>query len=89
MFELTPPAPHLNLNVVTDWTKTDVEVLNRDYDKNNQYRYIPPAWITADKDDSPNVVSTIADQLENGIGSGNCRLKVGPSKAIVACRWHF
>ncbi len=81
VFELQPPSPRLNLNLDRDWSRAEVDVLDRvDY---------TPRWIQAEKENRPSFVSEIRDKVDNGVGSGNCRLKVGLKKAIVRCSWRF
>lgn len=81
VWQLEPPPAALKINLDTDWSQARVDVLDRIDDT--------PAWIKAEKDGDTSFVSTIADQVQNGLGDGNCRLSVGLKKAMVHCSWHF
>lgn len=86
VFDLAQPKPILNLDVQPDWSRAEVDILDRRDDHQ--------AWIRAERWDDDNsggsgALDTIRDQIDNGLGSGNCRLKLGLHKAIVNCSWRF
>jgi len=81
VLEYQAPAAPLNLELPKDWSLAQVDVL-QDVDRK-------PTWIRAEKLDEPRFVSGLRDTIQNGVGSGPCRLRLGLKKVMVQCKWRF